>query len=249
MYTTIIHPIRKALNLSCNEYCVLDTVYHLSNNVKFDGWCAASRQTLANELDLSKRTIITIIESLTNRGLIVLDGKTRYLRPSEEYCNAMQNKSDWAIAISGKNGFHSSKLVQESGGEETAPLPTQVVKKLHPTGEETSPSIDNNINNNNIYIVREVVKCLNKETDMAFKSESKETVRLINARIKEGYTLENFETVIKHKTREWLHDSVMKQYLRPITLFGNKFEGYLNASSTTKSKGNNIVPLGEGEEW
>ena len=44
----------------------------------------------------------------------------------------------------------------------------------------------------------------------------------------EGFTVENFITVNEKKVKQWLHDPEMAQYLRPATLYSNKFEGYLN---------------------
>lgn len=66
------------------------------------------------------------------------------------------------------------------------------------------------------------------KTGKNFKSNSKKTKSLINSRIKEGFKVEDFKKVIDIKTSEWLNDKQMAQYLRPETLFGNKFEGYLN---------------------
>jgi hypothetical protein len=43
----------------------------------------------------------------------------------------------------------------------------------------------------------------------------------------EGFTVGDFKKVIDNKTAEWL-DTKMEQYLRPETLFGTKFESYLN---------------------
>ena len=51
---------------------------------------------------------------------------------------------------------------------------------------------------------------------------------LIKARMSEGFTVENFITVNEKKVKQWLHDPEMAQYLRPATLYSNKFEGYLN---------------------
>ena len=61
-----------------------------------------------------------------------------------------------------------------------------------------------------------------------FKSTSKKTKTLIHARVNEGFTLENFKSVIDIKTSQWKNDKAMCKYLRPETLFGTKFEGYLN---------------------
>lgn len=73
-----------------------------------------------------------------------------------------------------------------------------------------------------------IVEYLNEKTGKSYKVNSKETVKLIKARMKEGFTVEDFKTVIDKKTRSWLKDPKMNDYLRPQTLFSNKFEGYLN---------------------
>ena len=51
---------------------------------------------------------------------------------------------------------------------------------------------------------------------------------LIKARLNEGFTEDDFKYVIKVKSEEWKQDEKMCKYLRPETLFGTKFEGYLN---------------------
>jgi uncharacterized phage protein (TIGR02220 family) len=53
--------------------------------------------------------------------------------------------------------------------------------------------------------------------------------KLINALIKKGYSKEDCFTVIDKKCEEW-QGTDMQQYLRPMTLFGNKFDSYLNQS-------------------
>lgn len=75
---------------------------------------------------------------------------------------------------------------------------------------------------------KEIVDYLNNLAGTNYRASSKKTQQLIRARINEGFTLEDFRVVIEKKTREWLNDNKMKAYLRPETLFGTKFEGYLN---------------------
>ncbi len=79
-----------------------------------------------------------------------------------------------------------------------------------------------------------IVEYLNKKTGKHFKTSSNKTKTLIKARLNEGYKEEDFIKVIDIKTNEWLKTK-MEQYLRPETLFSNKFEGYLNQSSNTPS--------------
>lgn len=85
-----------------------------------------------------------------------------------------------------------------------------------------------------IDIYKYIVEYLNQKTCKHFKYNSSKTKSLIKARLNEGYTEEDFIKVIDIKTNEWLKTK-MEQYLRPETLFSNKFEGYLNQSSSSPS--------------
>ena len=81
-------------------------------------------------------------------------------------------------------------------------------------------------------IVVEVVEFLNQQTGARYRANTPKTRRLIETRIKEGFGLDDFKIVIAKKSKQWLHDPKMSKYLRPETLFGTKFEGYLNESET-----------------
>ena len=74
---------------------------------------------------------------------------------------------------------------------------------------------------------KEICEHLNKLTNSNYRSSSKKTQELIKARFNEGYTLDDFKIVIEKKCVEWMNTD-MQKYLRPETLFGTKFEGYLN---------------------
>jgi len=75
----------------------------------------------------------------------------------------------------------------------------------------------------------EIVGYLNEKAGTRYKSSSKTTQRHINARLEEGFTIDDFRAVIDKKCGEWLGDAKFQAYLRPETLFGTKFESYLNA--------------------
>lgn len=78
-----------------------------------------------------------------------------------------------------------------------------------------------------IYI--SVVSYLNEKAGTAYKHTTAKTKSAIHARLSEGFKLDDFKTVIDKKCAEWIGDPKMEKYLRPETLFGTKFEGYLNA--------------------
>ena len=79
-------------------------------------------------------------------------------------------------------------------------------------------------------MIIEIVKYLNMKTGKRFDPSTKNTRKSINARIKEGRTFEDFKKVIDVKVAKWKDDAKMCDYLRPDTLFGTKFESYLNES-------------------
>ena len=81
-------------------------------------------------------------------------------------------------------------------------------------------------------IYKTVVSYLNEKAGTKYKATTPKTKTAIKARLSEGFTVDDFRTVIDKKCTEWLGDDKMEKYLRPETLFGTKFEGYLNAKTT-----------------
>lgn len=94
--------------------------------------------------------------------------------------------------------------------------------------EDTNKNDNNEKNDKNNIMVAEIISYLNEKTGKNFKSGVAKNRDLIKARLKEGYSVEDFKKVIDIKVTEWLNDENMSKFLRPETLFSNKFEGYLN---------------------
>jgi uncharacterized phage protein (TIGR02220 family) len=76
-------------------------------------------------------------------------------------------------------------------------------------------------------LIAEIIDFLNECTGKSYKPTSKVATININARLKEGYTKDDFIKVISIKATKWLNTK-FEDYLTPNTLFGNKFESYLN---------------------
>lgn len=83
--------------------------------------------------------------------------------------------------------------------------------------------------------IKDIVDFLNQKAGTNYKYTSANTAKHINARLADGYTLEQFQIVIEKKAVEW-KDTDMGKYLCPDTLFGSKFEKYLNQPDATESK-------------
>lgn len=75
---------------------------------------------------------------------------------------------------------------------------------------------------------REILDYLNSKIGTSYRASSKATQRLVKVRINEGFEIDDFKRVIDNKVASWGKDPKMSQYLRPATLFSNKFESYLN---------------------
>lgn len=95
-----------------------------------------------------------------------------------------------------------------------------------------------------VYPYKDVVDYLNSKAGTAFRSTSKDTQKHIRARFDEGYTLEDFKRVIDVKVSQWGEEprpgeKDMRGYLRPNTLFGAKFEGYLQEKPVS-SRGTSV---------
>lgn len=78
-----------------------------------------------------------------------------------------------------------------------------------------------------INIYSSIINYLNKKANTRYRVNNKKTKTLIKARLNEGFTEDDFIKVINNKVKEWINTD-MEKYLRPETLFGTKFEGYLN---------------------
>lgn len=92
------------------------------------------------------------------------------------------------------------------------------------------------------YLIRIPLAYLNHTVGKNYKYLDK-NLKPIMARFKEGYTLEDFKQVIDIKTAEWKDSPEFSKYLRPETLFGTKFDGYLNQKpKTIKGKSEDNFP-------
>lgn len=107
---------------------------------------------------------------------------------------------------------------------ERIPMDTKCIQDVSKV--ETQNSIDKiRLDKYNIY--SRAIEYLNLKTGSKYQTKSAANRRHIEARINEGYTFEDFKKVIDIKSTEWMGTS-MEKYLRPETLFGSKFESYLN---------------------
>ena len=99
------------------------------------------------------------------------------------------------------------------------------------TDTDSITDADNNI----LPEIKEIIQYLNDVCGTRYRYQTKGTQEHINARLKEGYTVDDFKMVIDKKFEEW-HGTDMEKFLRPETLFAGKFESYLNQKISTKQE-------------
>lgn len=85
---------------------------------------------------------------------------------------------------------------------------------------------------------KEIIVYLNGVCGTNYKATGKKTKEHITARWSDGFRLDDFKKVITNKARDWIDDNYWSKFLRPSTLFGTKFEEYLNQKEGPPSGGN-----------
>ena len=210
-------------DLKVMEKLILVEIDSLDNE---DG-CFASNEHFSKFFSLSKNRCSEIIKSLEKKGYIKID----YIY--QEGSKAISRRVIRCVRnIDGgiRNIDNPIRKTEEGYSENR---------------EDNNTSFNNTFSNtsNKKDIVEqssttplpyeEIVQYLNQKTNKNFKHTSKVTQRHIRARLAEGFTVSDFKQVIDNKCNDWLRDQKRKEYLRPETLFGTKFESYLNSKTTT----------------
>ncbi|MCK6203957.1 conserved phage C-terminal domain-containing protein [Bacillus infantis] len=154
----------------------------------------------------------------------------RYLKNLEKWQMLSINVTNKFSVVTVVNyGFYqdtASESDQQTDQQLTSSCPTSD-QQLTTNKNVNNAKNDKNEKKEDIPYV-EIVSYLNEKANTSYRPSSKKTQQLIKARCNEGFKFPDFQTVIDKKVSEWLKDSKMNQYLRPETLFGTKFESYLN---------------------
>ena len=98
-----------------------------------------------------------------------------------------------------------------------------------------SVSVSDTVNSKDIDIIKDIINYLNTKCNTRYKYTTEDSKKHIRARLRDGYTKDDFYAVIDKKAAEWI-GTEQEKYLRPATLFGTKFESYLNQKVTAKKE-------------
>ena len=220
------------LHLVGNELIIYALVYGFSQieNHTFHG----SLQYICDWTSISKNSCISNLKKLVDKKLIIKNEKeingvkfceySANLNSIQETCIPIQEtcipiqETCTNILVDNKEDIIDNSILDKSNIEYGVD-----------TKKESKKDIE----------LKENIKCiidyLNESTNSKFKYDNKQTIRDIKARFKEGYVLDDFYDVIDKKVKEWFNTE-MEKYLRPSTLFGNKFENYINQKNNFSGK-------------
>lgn len=161
----------------------------------------------------SNKTIIKIKKELKDAGLMTEVRQGMNL-PNRIYLEALNGSVE--------NTFQEVQKVHLGSVENTL----SEVQKVHTIKTENTKTENKN---NKLLICKEVISYLNLKAKKNFKFDTASHHKFIKARLKEGYTLEDFKKVVDIMSAKWI-GTEYEQYLQPQTLFGNKMDNYLNTT-------------------
>ena len=251
-YTMTVIYIRLMLE-SLEDDCIL----------YYEGYFDSLVQELALKLDVSEDDINMTVAYFTKCGLIQIDDDGH---ATLSQAKAMvESETNWAKykREQRKNSQDLPKLENVQNEKIISnPCPTEIEKENRVNSKSNNLYLDNILSGNLDFTFptwleenarkdlektkhKELwipIAYLNQVANKRYKFVDK-TKRLLLARFKEGYTLEDFKQVIDIKTAEWKDSPEFSKYLRPETLFGSKFDGYLNQKpKTIKGKSEDNFP-------
>ena len=182
-----------------------------------ESFYTGSIQYLSDFTNTSKPTIIKALKELVEKGVVI---KIENEMNGVKFCKYKANLPVVKNFDGGsKETLPPSKETLPGGSKETLPNNKDLNNK--------------DILNNNI---KYIVEHLNEKAGTKYKTDTKETIKLLTDLLTKGekpYTVADVIMVIDKKCDEWI-GTEFEQYLRPSTLFGNKFETYFNAKVIKK---------------
>lgn len=224
-------------------------LYLLTNpHTNLAGCYEISFKQMSDELGYTKETIEKLLDRLEN-----IHNVLKYSLDTKEILLSNYFRYSWTTSPkfikSLKNEIKKVKEPRFKAYLENCLKTYDTVSIPYQYPSDTTVSVtdinNNNINNNldinnqdNIdnYLQqrKEIINYLNAITGSSYRPSSRETKVHIDARLKEGFKIDDFKKVIDNKYADW-KDTDWEKFLRPSTLFGNKFEGYLNQKIKKKN--------------
>lgn len=168
------------------------------------GQLIVGRKTLSTETGISEQSIRTLLNKLKSTNELTIKSTNKFSIITLTNYNFYQNE----------NKLTNQPIKQQTNQQLTSNQPTTNQQEFAVFKEVKT-------------IYEDILTYLNNKMGTSYRATTKKNKTLINARIREGFELKDFIKVIDNKIEDWIGTD-QQVYLRPETLFGVKFEGYLN---------------------
>lgn len=179
----------------------------LADHANDDGSCWPGMERIAEKTGFTRRSVINSVKTLQEKGMLGI---------TKRATGGFKKSNLYTLLVDQEDALSRC----ERGSQRCEPHDTIDVNEVH-----IEPVIETSIKNNIPFF--EIINYLNEKTGKSFKPSTSLTKRAITARWNEGFSMEDFKVVIDTMAKQWIGNEKMERYLRPETLFGPKFEGYL----------------------
>lgn len=179
----------------------------INNPRKIQKMCGASTDDL--KLLFAKKFIYPFDSGI----VVILHWKTHNYIPKDRYKPTLFQDERNHLLL--ENGLYTPCIQNVGNSETQVRLGEDRLKNTMSGKPDCAPSF-----------CKQVIDFLNQTAGKSYRANTKATERFIKARQAEGFTIADFQRVISVKTAQW-RGTDMEKYLRPETLFGRKFESYL----------------------
>ena len=184
---------------------------------------------LADELDFEETTVQLALNALEQFNMIVMDNGYFTIAGWDEYQNI-----EGMDKIREQNRLRQAKFKQKQKLLQCNVTDNVIVTHGNATDIEEDKEREREKDKDK-ELYNSIIAHLNEKAGTNYKASSKATQTCIHARLAEGFTQDDFFAVIDKKCAEWIGTDYEK-FLRPSTLFGTKFESYLNAKVTKQKQ-------------
>jgi uncharacterized phage protein (TIGR02220 family) len=195
--------------LDSYELAALVVLMRYADNHKSSAW--PSFKTIAKLTGTSRNRAIKSIDSLIEKKYLIKKNR------SDDKGNSLSN----LYYLVDPSACDAPPLVSDMHHPSVPDAPP-LVHEVHPK----KTYIDKDLFKKNTV---EIINYFNQKVGTNYKPDSKKTQSYIHQRLAEGFSVDDFKTVINKKCRQWMNDPNQVRYLRPSTLFSpGHFEEYLN---------------------
>ena len=251
IFTHVYERARRKMGLTRDEYALVNYVHTWAGypgNAR-PGWCDRTLEQKADFIGITPRGITKMQNRLIESNLVEKDPLTAHVRATKVWFeNIHEAKAEEAKAFLLKE--QSSQVDQEQSSQNGRNKVPRKKEQSSQNGRNKVPthikgSLFNSIEEDREDIIAEtetpseiVIGFLNKLTRSSFRANTDATVKAINGRLSEKFTIDDILLVVEFKVAEWLNDPKMSNYLQPSTLFRPaNFENYFQAATKWQTAG------------